>query len=79
MSEEIVKAIVDKYVSDESFRTEVRTDPEGAIRNAGFELDDEERALLKSIDFSLSDEQLADRQAAGSSFDYASGTGQVGV
>ncbi|GHD55279.1 hypothetical protein GCM10017083_33970 [Thalassobaculum fulvum] len=61
MSEEIVKAIVDKYVADETFRTEVRADPEGAIQAAGFELDDEERALLQSIDFSQTDEQLSKR------------------
>lgn len=66
MSEEIVKEIVDRYVSDETFRAEVRVDPEGAIRNAGFELDDEERALLKSIDFSQTDEQLSKRLSAGS-------------
>ncbi|MEQ8813584.1 MAG: Os1348 family NHLP clan protein [Thalassobaculum sp.] len=64
MSEEIVKAIVDKYVADETFRAEVRADPEGAIRSAGFDLDDEERALLKSIDFTQTDEQLSERLAA---------------
>ncbi|MEQ8813890.1 MAG: Os1348 family NHLP clan protein [Thalassobaculum sp.] len=73
MSEEIVKEILDKYVSDETFPADVRTDPEAAIRNAGFELDDEERALLKSIDFSQTDEQLAERMSAGT-FDV----GQVG-
>jgi len=79
MSEEIVKQIVDRYVSDEAFRVEVRADPEGAIRSAGFELDDEERALLESIDFSQTDEQLAARMSAGSSVDFVNGTGQVGV
>lgn len=74
MSEEIVKQIVDKYVSDEGFRAEVRADPEGAIRDAGFELDDEERALLKSIDFSQTDEQLSNRLSAG-----AYDVGQVAV
>ncbi|SMF78925.1 hypothetical protein SAMN06265365_13423 [Tistlia consotensis] len=77
MSEEIVMTIVDRYVSDETFRAEVRADPEAAIRNAGFELGDEERALLKSIDFSQTDEQLSARMAAsgglsgGLSGDYA--------
>ena len=52
---------MDKYVADETFRTEVRVDPEGAIQAAGFELDDEERALLQSIDFSQTDEQLSKR------------------
>jgi len=64
MSDEIVKAIVDKYVSDETFRAEIRADPEGAIRSAGFNLDDEERALLKAIDFSQTDEQLSKRLSA---------------
>ncbi|SMF78907.1 hypothetical protein SAMN06265365_13420 [Tistlia consotensis] len=64
MSEETVMTIVDKYVSDETFRAAVRADPEAAIRNAGFELDDEERGLLKSIDFSQTDEQLSARMSA---------------
>ncbi len=77
MNEENVKKIVDRYVSDEKFRAEIRADPEAAIRNAGFELDDEERALLKSIDFSQADEQLSERMSA-SGVDYG-GSGQVGV
>ncbi len=65
MREQIVKEIVDRYVSDETFRAGVRADPERAIRNAGFKLDDEERALLKSVDFSQTDEQLSARMSAG--------------
>ena len=76
MSEEIVKAIVDRYVTDERFRADLRADPEAAIRDAGFELDDEERALLKSIDFSQTEEQLSERMSA---VDLVGGTGQVGV
>jgi len=78
MSEAIVMEIVDKYVTDEAFRAHVRTDPEGAIRDAGFDLDDEERALLKSIDFSKTDEQLSARMSA-SGYAGSLGGGHTGA
>lgn len=75
MNETVVRQIVDRYVSDERFRADVRANPEAAIRDAGFELDEEERDLLKSIDFSQTDEQLAERvSATGGSLGNPGGT-----
>jgi len=48
-------------MNDPGFRQELRADPEAAVRRTGAELDAEEWAALRSIDWSTSDEELTAR------------------
>ena len=61
MSREAVKTLIDRWMNDPGFRQELRADPEGAVRRTGAELDAEEWAALRSIDWSTSDEELTAR------------------
>ncbi len=61
MSREAIEELVDRWMNDPAFQAEVRQDPEGAVRRTGLELDADEWAALKTIDWSLSDEELMTR------------------
>lgn len=52
---------MDRWTNDAAFRDEMRQDPDGAVRRTGVELDAEQSAALKSVDWSLSDEELQSR------------------
>jgi hypothetical protein len=52
---------MDRYTNDPTFRTELKTDPQGAIERSGIQLDPKEREAVESIDWSLPDEQLKER------------------
>ncbi len=56
-----IDALMDRWMNDLGFRAALRRDPEGAVRTAGFTLSEDEAAALRSIDWSLTDEQLAAR------------------
>lgn len=58
MSYEQMGRLVDKWLNDPNFRTELRKDPEGAVKKAGAGLTGEELTALKKIDWKQSDEQL---------------------
>lgn len=58
MSREAVESLIDRWINDPVFREELRKDPEGAIRSTGVELDEEEWAALRRIDWGLTDEDL---------------------
>jgi len=52
---------MDRWMNDPGFRQEMRADPEGTVRRSGVELDQDEWAALRNIDWSLPDEQLQAR------------------
>jgi len=52
---------MDRWMNDPGFRQEMRADPEGTVRRSGAELDQDEWAALRNIDWSLPDEQLQAR------------------
>ena len=54
---------MDRWENDTSFRSQMRRDPEGAVRGAGVNLTEDEMAALRSMDWSQSDEELAARAA----------------
>ncbi len=43
------------------FREEMRQDPEGVAERSGYQLDDEDRQALRSMDWKQSDEELKER------------------
>jgi hypothetical protein len=61
MSREAIEELIDRWMDDPAFRAAVREDPEGALRGTGLELDADEWAAVRGIDWNLSDEELSSR------------------
>lgn len=59
--------LLDRWVNDSGFRQDMRRDPEGTVEKHGVILDDSSRTLLRQIDWSLSDKELAALAAKGDS------------
>ncbi len=60
-NQEAMGQLTDRFMNDAEFREEMRNDPEGAAERMGFQLDEEDRQALKSIDRSTTDEDLQER------------------
>ncbi len=58
MSQAAVEALIDRWTNEPAFRERMRQDPEGAVRAAGVELDEEEWAALRAVNWRASDEEL---------------------
>lgn len=61
MSREAVGKLVDRWMNDPAFRQEMRRDPGEAVRRSGCQLDADEWAALRRVDWSLSDDELRAR------------------
>lgn len=61
MSREAVGKLIDRWMNDPAFRQEMRLDPEKTVSRSGCELDPDEWAALRHVDWSLSDDQLRAR------------------
>ena len=58
---ESMQQLADRFMNDAAFREQMRQDPEGTAQRSGFQLDEEDRQALRSVDWSGSDEQLKER------------------
>ena len=58
---ESMQQLADKFMNDAAFREQMRQDPEGAAERSGYQLDDEDKQALNSVDWSGTDEQLNER------------------
>lgn len=56
-----VKTLVDKWINDANFRTDIRKDPEGTVKKLNVTLDADELAAFKAINWSESDDALTAR------------------
>lgn len=56
-----IDVLMDRWENDPNFRSQMRRDPDAAVRGTGVSLSEDELAALRSIDWSLSDEELAAR------------------
>ncbi len=65
MSRASVEELVERWLEDPAFRAAVRQDPEGTVLATGLELDADEWAAIRSIDWSLSDAELSSRVSKG--------------
>lgn len=65
MSREAIEQLIDRWTEDPAFRAAVRQDPEAAVRSMGLELNADEWAALRAVDWSLSDEELTTRANKG--------------
>jgi len=61
MSRQAVEQLMDKWMNEEPFREEVRSDAETAIRNTGLELDADEWEAVKNMEWDAPDEELMTR------------------
>ena len=60
-NQEAMQQLADRFMNDAEFREQMRQDPENAAETQGFELDEEDRKALRSMDWSSSDEELKER------------------
>ena len=63
---EAMQQLTDRFMNDPEFRERMKQDPEGTAEAQGFQLDEEDRQTLQSIEWSLPDEQLKERVSKGS-------------
>lgn len=56
-----VDRLVDRWLTEPGFKDRMRNDPEGTVRAAGIELDEQEWATVRSVVYALSDEALRER------------------
>jgi hypothetical protein len=65
MTSQALEHIMERYTTDPAFKAQLQADPEAATKAAGIALDDEDRAALRGLDFSLSDQELQQRVSKG--------------
>ena len=61
MSTAAMNQLIDRWMNDGAFRTELRSDPEGTIRAHNLDLSADEWSAIRKVDWSLSDESLQAR------------------
>ena len=60
-NQEAMQQLTDRFMNDADFREQMQQDPEGAAERSGYQLDEEDRQALRSVDWSGSDEELNER------------------
>jgi len=63
MSRESVQALMDRWINEPAFRAAMRNDPEATTRGSGVELDADEWAALRGMDWTLPDAELQVRMS----------------
>ena len=61
MGKHEVDKLMEKWMADAMFRTELRKNPEGALQKTGAQLTAEEWAAFRKIDWGMSDSELKSR------------------
>ena len=61
MNKNALEELIDQWMNDDSFRAELRLVPEGTVRARNIELNEDEWAALRSVDWNMSDEALQAR------------------
>ena len=64
-NQEAMQQLTDRFMNDADFREQMQQDPEGAAERSGYQLDEEDRQALRSVDWSGSDEELKERVSKG--------------
>ena len=63
MSRKSVEQLLDRWINDQTFREQLRADPEGTVRRSGAQLNEDEWAALRAVDWTQSDEDLQARNS----------------
>jgi hypothetical protein len=61
MSQEAVATLIDRWTNEPGFKETLKADPHGTIAASGITLSAEEEEALKQMDWTSSDEELAQR------------------
>jgi hypothetical protein len=61
MSRQGIEQLIDRWMTEPTFRAELRADPVAAARRIGAPLTTEELTALRNVDWSLSDDELQAR------------------
>ncbi len=61
MKREDKEVLLDRWMNDPGFRSQMRQDPVAAIQQAGLTVEAEDEKDLRATDWTLSDEELAER------------------
>lgn len=64
MRDEVLMELVGRAIDDEEFRRHAKQDPQSAVREAGFDLDEDEMAAVMDLHrevLHMSDEELQSR------------------
>jgi putative modified peptide len=70
--QEVIAALLERWMNDDAFRASFRQDPEVAIKASGVQLSGDGWAAVRAIDWRQCDEELSSR-ASNSSFSCAPG------
>jgi hypothetical protein len=65
MSNSVLSAVMDRFMTDEGFRSQMRSDPEAALRGSGLQLSSEDLAGLLQTDWGQAGEELSARVSKG--------------
>ena len=60
-NQEAMRQLTDRFMNDADFRDQIRQDPEGAAERSGYQLDEEDKQALRSVDWGGTDEELKER------------------
>ena len=72
---QLIEQLTDRFINDPEFREQMSRDPEGTTERFGMRLDEKDRQVLRSIDWSsLPDEQLTERASKAMTSGTCSGT-----
>jgi len=63
MSREALEQLVQRWLDDPEFRDGVQRDTDGTIERAGYQLDEQEWAVVRDTDWSQPEEELRTRMA----------------
>jgi hypothetical protein len=61
MNREDKEVLLDRWMNDPGFRSQMRKDPIATIQQAGMSVEAQDETDLRSTDWTLSDEELAER------------------
>ena len=63
MSRAALEQLVQRWTTDPAFRAQIHQDLEGAVERAGYDLDEDEWAIVRDTDWSQPDQELRTRMA----------------
>jgi hypothetical protein len=64
-NQEAMQQLAERFMNEADFREQMRQDPVETAERSGLQLDEEDKRALRSVDWSLPDEQLRKRVSKG--------------
>jgi hypothetical protein len=64
-NQEAMQQLAERFMNEADFREQMRQDPVETAERSGLQLDEEDKRALRSVDWSLPEEQLRKRVSKG--------------